>query len=43
VTIQWVSIRGVVFGPSSRATNLDTLPFAAVECAAMNDLPPREA
>ena len=27
----------------SRATIVDTLPFAAVECAAINDLPPRES
>jgi hypothetical protein len=33
-------MRGVVTGPSSLATMRDTLPFAAVERAAMIDLPP---
>jgi hypothetical protein len=34
---------GVVTGPSSRATMRETLPFAAVDRAAMIDLPPFEA
>jgi hypothetical protein len=43
VTTTCVSVRGVVTGPSSRATIRDTLPFAAVEWQAMIDLPPKEA
>ena len=43
VTTICVSMRGVVTGPSSRATMRDTLPLAAVEWHAMIDLPPREA
>ena len=35
--------RGVVTGPSSRATMGDASPLAAVEWQAMIDLPPREA
>ena len=38
-----VSMRGVVTGPSSRATTREILPFAAVEVAAMFDLPPLDA
>ena len=36
-------MRGVVTGPSSRATMRETLPFAAVERLAMIDLPPFDA
>src|SRR5271168_1303134 len=43
VTMYWVSMRGVVTGPSSRATRREIFPFAAVEVAAMIDLPPLEA
>src|SRR5580692_8577882 len=43
VTTNCVSVRGVVTGPSNRATIRDTLPLAAVEWQAMIDLPPREA
>ncbi len=43
VTTQCVSMRGVVTGPLSRATMRDTLPCAAVELAAMIDLPPLDA
>src|SRR5271163_1395363 len=43
VTMYGVSMRGVITGPSSRATMRETFPLAAVERAAIIDFPPFDA